>query len=111
MTCMRAQSRRDSTTDCGVSCPLESEKSPYTYHGKKRCCHFFSAVFDQILLILAGKDDIHKSLAEFEIRPDPTTDHRVSCPRASKNRFCHFFSVAIYLIHFKFVGIEDMHYT
>ena len=24
--------------------------------------------------------DIHKSLDEFEIRPDPTTDHTVSCP-------------------------------
>ena len=27
-----------------------------------------------------GNDDIHKSLHEFEIRPDPTTDNRVSCP-------------------------------
>ena len=25
-------------------------------------------------------DDIHKSLDEFEIRPDPTVHHRVSCP-------------------------------
>ena len=25
-------------------------------------------------------DDIHKSLDEFEIRPDPTMDHRLSCP-------------------------------
>ena len=46
----------------------------------KRCCHFFSAVLDQILFILAGNDDITKSLEEFEIRPDPTADHRVSCP-------------------------------
>ena len=30
--------------------------------------------------ILTGNDDIHKSLGEFEIRPYPTTDHRVSCP-------------------------------
>ena len=30
--------------------------------------------------ILTGNDDIHKSFDEFEIRPDPTTDHRVSCP-------------------------------
>ena len=28
----------------------------------------------------AGNDDIHKSSDEFEIRPDPNTDHRVSCP-------------------------------
>ena len=30
-------------------------------------------VFDWIHFILAGNDDIHKSLDEFEIRPDPTT--------------------------------------
>ena len=38
------------------------------------------AVFDRIFFILAGNYDIHKSLHEFEIRPDPTTDNRVSCP-------------------------------
>ena len=38
------------------------------------------AVFDRILFILAGKYDIHKSLHEFEIRPDPTTDNGVSYP-------------------------------
>ena len=26
---------------------------------KKRCCHFFSAVFYPILFILAGDDDMH----------------------------------------------------
>ena len=47
---------------------------------EKRFCHFFSVVLDGIPFILTGNDDIHKSLDEFEIRPDPTTDHRVSCP-------------------------------
>ena len=42
--------------------------------------HVFLAVFDWILLILAGNDDIHKSLHEFEIPPDPTTDYGFSCP-------------------------------
>ena len=42
--------------------------------------HVFSTVFDPILFILAGNNDIHKSLHEFEIRPDLTTDNRVSCP-------------------------------
>ena len=42
--------------------------------------YVFSTVFDRILFILAGNDNIHKSLHEFEIRPDPTTDNRVSCP-------------------------------
>ena len=49
-----------------------------------RCCHFFSAVFHPILFILAGNDDMHKSLEEFEIRPDLTTDCGVSCPLASE---------------------------
>ena len=54
--------QRDSTTNCGVSCPLASEKIPIDFYWEKRCCHFFSAVFDRILFILAGNDDIHKSL-------------------------------------------------
>ena len=29
--------------------------------------------------VLAGYDDIHKSLGEFEIWPDLIRDHRVSC--------------------------------
>ena len=40
----------------------------------------FLGCFDRILFILAGNDDIQKSLDEFEIRPDPTTDYGVSCP-------------------------------
>ena len=47
---------------------------------EKWCCHFFSAVFNPILFILAGNDDMHESLEEFDIRPEPTTDCRVSCP-------------------------------
>ena len=37
-------------------------------------------VFDLILIILAGNDDIHKSLDEFQIWPDSSTDYGVSCP-------------------------------
>ena len=32
----------------------------------------FSAFLDWILFILAGNDDIHESLDEVEILPDPT---------------------------------------
>ena len=32
-----------------------------------------SAIFHLILFILAGNDDMHKSLDEFEIQPGPTT--------------------------------------
>ena len=46
----------------------------------KRCHHIFSNVFDRIHFILAGNDDIHKSLNEFEIRRDPTMDYGVGCP-------------------------------
>ena len=41
--------------------------------------HVFLAVFDRIIFILAGNEDIHKSLDEFGFRPDPTTDYGVSC--------------------------------
>ena len=37
-------------------------------------------VFVWVLLILAGNDDMHTSLDEFEIWPDSTTDCGVSCP-------------------------------
>ena len=45
----------------------------------------FLVVLDGILFILTGNDDIHKSFDEFEIRPDPTTDHRASCLKLLKN--------------------------
>ena len=50
------------------------------YSEKKRCHHIFSNVFDRIHFILAGNDDIHKSLNDFEIRRDPTMDYGVGCP-------------------------------
>ena len=42
--------------------------------------HVFSNVFDRIHFILAGNNDIHKSLNEFKIRRDPTMDYGVGCP-------------------------------
>ena len=47
---------------------------------EKRCHHVFSNAFDRIVFILAGNDDMHESLDEFEIWPDSTTDFGVSCP-------------------------------
>ena len=49
-------------------------------HWEKRCHHIFSNVFDRIHFILAGNDDIHKSLNEFKIWRDPTMDYGVGCP-------------------------------
>ena len=40
----------------------------------------FLKCFDRILFILAGNNDMHESLDEFEIWPDSTTDYGVSCP-------------------------------
>ena len=47
---------------------------------EKQCCHFLSAVFYPILFILAGNDDMHEGLEEFEIWRYQTTDCGVSCP-------------------------------
>ena len=43
-----------------------------------------SFIFDSIILILAGNEDMHESLDEFEFRPDTTADCRVVCPCASE---------------------------
>ena len=59
---------------------MATDSSHRVIMGKKGRHHVFSAVFDRILLILAGNDDIHKSLHGFEIRPDPTTDYGFICP-------------------------------
>ena len=42
--------------------------------------HLFLIVFDPVLLILAGNEDMHKISDEFEFRSDRTTDYGVSCP-------------------------------
>ena len=47
---------------------------------EKQHHHVFSNGFDQILFILAGNDNMHESLDEFEIWPDSTQDYGVSCP-------------------------------
>ena len=40
--------------------------------------------FYSIILVLAGKKDMHESLDEFKFRPDTTTNSRVICPCASE---------------------------
>ena len=52
---------------------LERLKNPHWLIMGKQCLHFYSAVLDQILFILAGNDNIHESLDEFEIWLDLTT--------------------------------------
>ena len=49
-------------------------------HLKHQRHHFFSVAIDPILFKLAGNEDMHNVLDEFEFRPDLTTDYGVSCP-------------------------------
>ena len=60
-----------------------NRKLPLAYNGENDV-HLFSVVFDPILFILAGNEDMHKIADEFEFRPDRTTDYEVSCPWVSK---------------------------
>ena len=46
---------------------------PGGHHNGKNDVHFFSAVLDRFLFILADNDNIHESLDEFEIRLDPNS--------------------------------------
>ena len=64
--------RPDPTTDYGELAALERLKN-----GRH---HFFSIAIDSILFRLAGNEDMHNILDEFEFRPDLTTDYGVSCP-------------------------------
>ena len=51
---------------------MNLRKNPYRLIMGKWCLHFFSAVLDRILFILAGNGNIHEKLDEFEIRLDLT---------------------------------------
>ena len=62
--------RPDTTTELAA---LERLKKSTQLHGEKWCCHIFTAVLDRTHFILACNTDIHESLDEFEIWPNPTT--------------------------------------
>ena len=86
MTCLRARRSskfgaiRPPTAELHVAALERREKNLYRLIMGKTVLPLFLSCFDQIIFILAVKDDIHKSLAEFKIRPDPLPDHRVTCP-------------------------------
>ena len=68
----------------------------------------FSAIFDRILFIFAGNEDMYKSLNELEIRPDAITgfhgNHRVimgKCVHSSAFIFDQIF--------FILAGIENIY--
>ena len=58
---------------------MATDSSHRVIMGKTASSRFLDA-FDRILFILAGNDDMHESLDEFEIWPDSTMDYGVSCP-------------------------------
>ena len=65
--------------NCGDIPPLTMELAALE-RLKNRHHHFFSVAVDLILFKLAGNEDMHNILDEFELRPDLTTDYGVSCP-------------------------------
>ena len=59
--------------------PLVSMATDRVTVGKTVSSHFLK-FFDRIHFILAGNDDIHKSLNEFESWQDLTMGYGVGCP-------------------------------
>ena len=77
MTCMRAWmsskfcQMRPRTTELSA---LElMKKNPIYLKWVKQCHHIFSAIFNWILFIFEGIEDMHEGLDEFNIWPDATT--------------------------------------
>ena len=64
--------------------PLVSMATDRVTVGKQH--HVSSNVFDRLRFILAGNDNIHKSLNEFEIQRDRTIDYGVGCHSASEKK-------------------------
>ena len=50
----------------------------------KCCLHASLFIFDQIIIKVAGNQDRHKSLVEFDFGPDQTTHFGVTCPWMTK---------------------------
>ena len=76
MTCMRAGTSLNFSLigpPTAELAALERLKNPHRLIMRKQCLHFFSAVLDLILFILAGNNNIHESLYGFEICLDLTT--------------------------------------
>ena len=77
MTCMRAGTSLNFSLIGLPTAELAAlerlKKNPHRLIMRKQCLHFFSAVLDLILFILACNDNIHESLDGFEIYLDLTT--------------------------------------
>ena len=69
-------------------------------------------IFESIILILAGNEDMHESLDEFKFQPDTATNSRVICPCASEKLMLNVVNTPgphFDRIFFIFAGKEDNH--
>ena len=82
-------------------CPWQ-QKAPTDLQWGKWCLHLFSIAFDPILFILAGNEDMHKILDEFELRPDRMGLIMGKC-------CLHASSFIFYQIIIKVAGNQDRH--
>ena len=73
---------------CVIGTPCTTElaslerlkKISKTYNGENDVITFSQLFLIGSFVIFSGSKGMPKSLEEFEFRPDPTTDHEVSCP-------------------------------
>ena len=59
---------------------LEHKNISHRLKMGKWCFHSSSFIFDQIIIKVAGNQDRHKSLVEFDFWPNQTTHFGVACP-------------------------------
>ena len=75
------------SSNCGQIGPLTMElaalerlKISHRLIMGKWCLHARSFIFDRIIIKVAGNQDRHKSLVEFDFGPNHTTHFGVTCP-------------------------------
>ena len=108
--CIRFWGRLDRNSGC-----FGNRKPPLTYNGENDVSTL--VVFDLILFILEGNEEMHKISDDFEFRPDRTTDYRVSCLKRLKishklimGKCClHASSFIFDRIIIKIAGNQDRH--
>ena len=82
--------RPDRTTDYRVSCPWASKNFSHRLIMGIWCLHASSFIFERIIIKVAGNQDRHKSLVEFDFGPNQTTHFGVTCPWVTK--ISHFWT-------------------
>lgn len=103
--------RSDLPSGCRAGCPWAFEKLSIDLLWGKWCLSVYFASFHQIFYMLAENQNRHKSLNVFEIRPDRTSNCKVSCSWVSEivwRKCCQHSSSYIYhWILFIHAGNED----